>query len=149
MPGPAPKHPSTRARRNTSPTARTFASDVAVEAPDLPEIRSNGWHVMTLAWWADLWKSPMAAEYLQVDSHALIRMALLIDDYWRKPSHYLAAEIRQQEQRFGLTPLDRRRLEWSIEQAEDAKDRGHGRRERAAKPQPTTVNDPRNVLRAV
>jgi hypothetical protein len=39
----------------------------------------------------------------------------------------LAAEIRLQRQCFGLTPLDRRRLQWEIERAEAAERRDRPR----------------------
>jgi len=70
----------------------------------------------------------MATEYVRADEHGLFRLAVLIDMFWHKPSQKLAAEIRLQQQAYGLTPLDRRRLEWSVEQAEEAKDRGDLRR---------------------
>lgn len=149
MPGPQPKDPSVRARRNTSPSARVFeiVTPHVMGGRDLPAVNDKPWHVLTLAWWADLWASPMSAEYLKVDEHGLIRLAVLIDAFYRKPSHYLAAEIRQQEQRYGLSPMDRRRLEWTIEQAEESKDRGRRRREGSV--QPALADDPRNALRAV
>jgi hypothetical protein len=64
----------------------------------------------------------------------------------------LAAEIRLSGQRFGISPLDRRRLEWTIAQTEEAQDRGRRRRgqtEEPTKPPPLAANDPRAVLRAL
>lgn len=87
---------------------------------------------MTRRWWRDVWASPMATEYLRADEHALFRLAVLTDMFWEEPSKELAAEIRLQQQAFGLTPSDRRRLEWSIEQAEQAKDRGDKQRSKRA-----------------
>ena len=47
------------------------------------------------------------------------------------------------EREFGLTPLSRRRLEWSVSQAEEAKDRHEQRRSKRA----TIIDgDPRKVL---
>ena len=90
-------------------------------APSLPE-RGEGvaWHALTVKWWRDLWRSPMSGEYLRADVHALFRLALLIDMFWQEPSTKLASEIRIEQQAFGMTPLDRRRLEWSVEQDDDA-----------------------------
>jgi hypothetical protein len=74
----------------------------------------------------------MASEYLDADVHGLFRLAVLVDDYWcaGSPSgrKELAGEIRLQGQAFGLTPLDRRRLEWTVGQVED---RGRSNSERA------------------
>lgn len=61
----------------------------------------------------------------------------------------IAGEIRLQRQAFGLTPYDRRRLEWTIENTEDAKDRGAARRQRRATPPPVADDDPRRGLRTV
>lgn len=63
----------------------------------------------------------MASEFIESDLDALFIMASLKDVFWSTSSgdSKLAAEIRQQEARFGLTPLDRRRLEWEMEKDED------------------------------
>ena len=116
-------------------------------APRLPR-REGGddWHSLTRAWWRDIWRSPMASEYVNADIHALYRLAALIDRFWREPSVALSAEIRLQQQAFGLTPLDRRRLEWTIEQAETASTRRQQRKVRRA--QDGDI-DPREALRAV
>lgn len=86
----------------------------------------------------------MAEEYLRVDEHSLFRLAILMDVFWTEPNQAMAAEIRLQQQAFGLTPLDRRRLEWSIEQAEEAKDRRDQKRGQRATVIPG--NDPRAIL---
>lgn len=87
----------------------------------------------------------MAHEFVRADAHALFRLAVLIDLFWSDPSVKLAAEIRLQQQAFGLTPLDRSRLEWSIEQAEQARDRGDQKRSERA----IIINgdDPRESLK--
>ena len=124
-------------------------------APSLPE-RGEGkaWHALTVRWWRDVWRSPMAQEYLRADAHALFRLAVLVDMFWREPSTKLAAEIRIEQQAFGITPLDRRRLEWSIEDGEE--DRAMASAERvvtkAARKPPIVTQivpddfDPRTVL---
>jgi len=86
----------------------------------------------------------MAEEYLRADVHALYRLALLVDAYWTKPTAGLAAEIRLQQQAFGLTPLDRRRLEWSIEQVEAAQSRTRAKKTGKRK---TAEDDPREALK--
>lgn len=62
----------------------------------------------------------MAHEYLDADVHGLYRLAVLVDQFWADPSPVLAAEIRLEQQCFGLTPIDRRRLQWEIERGESA-----------------------------
>jgi hypothetical protein len=96
---------------------------------------------MTRYWWRDVWASPMATEYLRADEHGLFRLAVLIDLFWKEPSRALAAEIRLQQQAFGLTPLDRRRLEWNIEQVEQAKNR------RSRRALVIDHDDPRSLLK--
>ncbi len=113
------------------------------------------WHPLTRAWWADLWASPMAAEYDATDVHGLRQLAVLVDDFWRaetpRDRQAASAEIRLQGLRFGLSPIDRRRLQWEIERSEEAQARG--RRRRAARPPqddpagPTPAKDPRSILR--
>lgn len=115
--------------------------------PKLPEIRSDGriWRDETQVWWERVWDSPMAGEILKGDLDQLIVLAYLMDNFWREPTAGLAAEIRQQRQAFGLTPLDRRRLEWEIERVEGPKRGGkvpeQGKRTRRA--------DPRDALSIV
>jgi hypothetical protein len=149
MPGPAPKHPSVRARRNKTSTAATLSAVHDVVAPPLP---TRLWHEQTRAWWSDLWASPMAPEYDESDRHGLFALAVLVDDFWRtedpKLRKEIAAEIRQQRQGFGLTPIDRRRLQWEIERVDEAQDRADRRRAGPAAPK-TPAADPRGGLYAV
>lgn len=139
--GPPPKHSSVRARRNKASTRATLTEpDGEVEIPDLPTLlddegEEKAWHPMTLEWWQDLWPSPMAQEYHPSDIHGLYRLAHLINNFWENPSDKTHAEVRLAQKDYGLTPLDRRRLEWNIEQTEKAKDEGTKRR-RESRPQP-------------
>jgi len=158
---PAPKkHATTRARANTASTAATLSNGGSAIVPTLPprpdvveyddegnrHVIPSDWKQETLDWWADLWAAPMASEYHSSDKHALFILAVLMDDFWGAPSTKLASEIRLQRVAFGLTPYDRRRLEWTIETAEDAKD--HGQKRRAGQPnkQPNASTDPRLAL---
>lgn len=148
---PPKKHATTRRRTNKATTAATLSDGTKIIRPELPahhdedgEIRP--WHALTVDWWNDLWASPMAAEYHSSDKHALFILAALVDQFWTSPDQKLAAEIRLQRIPFGLTPYDRRRLEWTIESAEESKDRGKVRRSRAGSRQPNAKNDPRLAL---
>lgn len=79
------------------------------------------WHPETVAWWTEAWHSPMSEHWLPVDKHALNRLAVLVEMFWRDPSKEILAEIRLQEQRFGLTWADRHRLGWKPTQTAPAK----------------------------
>jgi hypothetical protein len=153
MPGPSPKNPKLRQRRNKDVKARTFKDKKSLKRiPDLPK-RRRKWRVETIAWWRDIWKSPMSPEFIKSDIHQLYILADLIDQYWREsstkkgPSTALATEVRLQRQCFGLTPIDRRRLEWEIEKAEGANVKGQKRRNEGRKLKNYKV-DPRDVLEA-
>lgn len=151
MPGPTPKDPSTRQRRNKTSTASLLRAVPDADVPPLP--KRGGWHEMTVAWWSDLWTSPMAPEFDASDMHGLYQLALLVDDFWLSETVAdrikLASELRQQSQRFGLSPIDRRRLQWEIERTEEAKQKGARRRE-AATPRPgASDGDPRSTLRSL
>lgn len=118
---PAPKHPSARARRNKVSGARTLAAVGSVEPRPLPSLGPDyEWHELTKEWWTDVWSSAMAPEFERSDVHRLFVLARLVDAWWHEPSVSLAAEIRLQSQCFGLTPLDRRRLQWEVDRGEEA-----------------------------
>jgi hypothetical protein len=150
MPQPK-KQASVRARSNRASTAATLTDGTRIIRPELPGRTDRDgdpvdWHPLTLEWWNDLWASPMAAEYHSSDRHALFILAALVDQFWTHPTKDLAGEIRLQRVPFGLTPYDRRRLEWTIETAEQAKDSGAARRNRAGAKQPSAKDDPRLTL---
>ena len=109
-------------------------------APRLPD---RDWHPLTRAWWSDVWGSPMTGQFLEVDRHALLRLAVLVDLFWRDPTKDLAAEIRLEQQAFGLTPIDRRRLQWAVQEEAET------RRVRTPPPAEDQEEDPRKVLKMV
>ena len=153
MSGPAPKHPSARARRNKTSTRATLSPVHDVEAPKLPS-RPDGWHEMTVQWWADIWASPMSPEWDESDVHNVYLLAMIYDDIWTaegaRERAQAASEYRQQRKDLGLTPFDRRRLEWTIEQADEARDKGDRRRSSAPRQESPKGGkpDPRSTLRA-
>ena len=151
---PIPKPPGMRQRRNKTTTRATLPSEAETanaKVPALPPISATEvWHPMVVEWWASVWRSPMAVEYLESDKKDLFVLARLHQDFWTATSSIsrqsLAAEIRQQGQRFGLSPIDRRRLQWEIEKGERASQRTESRR-KASKPD--SKKDPRDVLKVV
>lgn len=144
------KDPSVRARANKAATRATLAPDASREVPAMPD--GPTWHSETVRWWADVWSSPMSPEWDESDEHNVILCALLYNDIWMaetaKERKDAAGEFRLQRRDLGLTPYDRRRLEWTIESADEAKDRGRQRRSRQA-PKADPAKDPREVFRVV
>lgn len=162
MPGPTPKDPSVRQRRNKTTTAARLSAVPDVEVPDLPERMAydpkadeyveRPWHPRTLAWWETVWASPMASEFLDADVEGLFLLAELEDDFHlargAKERIDLAKEIRLQRQCYGLTPIDRRRLQWEVERGEQAETaREKRRRARTAAPPTAVPADPLAGLR--
>ena len=140
---PTPKPAATRQRRNKVAGMATLRPVADLETPELPAHPGEGWHDLTVRWWDDLWSSPMAPEYDTSDIHGLFMLAVLVDGFWWAPSKELAAEIRLQRQAFGLSPIDRRRLQWEIDRGEQAEE---SRTKRKTKPRP--AKDPRESLSA-
>lgn len=151
MSGPPPKDPKLRQRTNRVTTSAVLQispeQEDTVISHDLP-VRGPGekpWHPETLGFWNDVWASPMAPEFIATDIRGLVRVAKLIDEF-NYGNLALAAEIRLQGQLFGLTPLDRRRLQWEIERGESAEKRRSRQPPASAA---TGTRDPRRTLRAV
>lgn len=86
----------------------------------------------------------MVSEFLPSDLHRLFVYAETYEQFWRTGDVRHAAELRNQGQYFGLTPLDRRRLQWEIRKVETA-DRGNPPAESRARVQ----GDPRAVLHSL
>jgi len=148
---PMPKDPSTRARRNRTSTSAVLRAVPGAKIPPLPT--GFKWLKLTQDWWRVIWKSPMAPEFCDADLPGIQRLAILVNAYYESAAEgdlnlmlKLAAEIRHQQQAYGLTPMDRRRLQWTIEQGEEAEEKTQ--RRRAAKPKPAAVPavDPRQLL---
>ena len=146
--GPAPKPASMRQKRGKNSTRAILTTvERSDKAPPLPNPDEREFHQLTSDWWGRVWESPMASEYLPTDVDGLGRVALLVDDYYKSPSgkagKELMAEIRLQEARFGLSPVDRSRLQWEVQKGEEAQ----------RKRQPPDIRksnkDPRGVLGVV
>lgn len=112
------------------------------------------WHEQTLAWWNDVWTSPMVSAWDDSDVHNVMVVALLYDDIWSattpRERKDALAEYRQQRADLGLAPLARSRLQWTIETADAAKASGDRRRQagQPAAPRPAGA-DPRHHLTSV
>ena len=143
---PVPKRAATRERVARAAGASRMEGTPLERIPELPKKPGGGkWHAFTVAMWRAIQASPMAGEYYEADLHGLYILADLVDQYWDTGDISLATEIRQQRQCFGLTPIDRRRLEWEIAKVEHAADRSNP----PAESKRRVVGDPRAVLHAV
>ena len=144
---PLPKDPALRQRTNRTSTQATLSTaGKRRRMPPLPA-RTDGteWDERTLAFWRDTWRSPMASEFLKADTHGLYILAELVEVFWREPTAARAAEIRLQRQCFGLTPIDRRRLQWEVERVESVT-----RKRPVEVPKPMApADDPRRMLQVV
>lgn len=145
-PGPDPKHVTTRSRRNKQSTRATLTAPNLdeVEIPPMPKFytkvfseeaqdwvkREVPYELQSLIAWETWWASPMRQEWTQADYIGLCRLIILENKFWRGEGEH--SEIRLSQKDYGLTPLDRRRLEWTIETSEKAKDEGKKRRARTS-----------------
>lgn len=153
MPGPPPKPAHLRARGSYATTKATLEAPTRkLKTPKLPA-RGKGrgkWHPRVLAWWADVWASPMAAEYLDVHRYGLEALAELRQQFHTiektaRPTLLatLHAEIRQSQRDYGLTPMDLRRLQWEVKRA------GADSKPEKKKPRGRKKGDPRKLLRVM
>lgn len=145
--GPPPKPAHLRQRTNKKAGANTIAAPDRPKVPTIPNPDGRGWHKLTSASWKRAWASPMASQWLETDIDALGRLALLWDEFYKKQEPKVMSEIRLQEQRFGLSPLDRSRLQWEISRADEADQKTARRAEVARKK--TGTHDPRHILTVI
>lgn len=148
MSGPPPKPANIRQRANKKAGHATITAPKRPRIPAIPNPDAREWHALTQAAWNNAWASPMATQWLETDVDALGRLALLWDAFYRGPRADLLGEIRLQEQRFGLSPLDRSRLQWEVSRADEAQEK-QNRRKGAAPSKRAAVGDPRAVLSLV
>lgn len=141
--GPAPKPSYLRQRTNHKPGSATIVAPAKPKkAPKLSNPDGREWHPLTLEVWKRAWASEMSGQWLASDADALGRVAILWDEFYKSPDAKVMAEIRLQEQRFGLSPLDRSRLQWEVSRAEEAERKRPAR----APVKREGSSDPRKVL---
>jgi len=150
MPGPKPKDPAVRQRRNKASTHDVLDPNAKVKAPPLTKelLGVELIRPQVHRWWRVVWRSPMAARWLEADYEVLYLVAVLRNKFAADPTPTLAAEIRQQEARVGLDVMSRRRYDWRVEGSRVEEQPASAVREAPADiPEP--AEDPRKVLRAV
>jgi len=147
--GPAPKPAHLRQRANKKAGSATISmvspTSTSPKAPTIPNPDGRVWHPLTLKAWLHAWRSPMAGQWLETDADALGRLALLWDDFYRVPSADALKEIRLQSALFGLSPLDRSRLQWEVAKGNEAEEKTARQDSRRR----TGTNDPRHLLRVI
>lgn len=144
MPGPPPKPAAQRQRRNAAPAVTRLSAAGRQGKPPPLGTKKPAWRKATREWWKTVWSSPMAAAFLPADVPILRRLATMLDGYDRLPDPKLLAEIRQLEDRFGLSPMARRKLQWEIVPEPEAP-----AEKPAARPRGASRADPRHGLFAV
>jgi hypothetical protein len=82
----------------------------------MPDAPRAGWSEEAERAWATWWASPMSAAWIEADLVALRRALRLVDASARGDSA-ASGPLTALEDRLGLTPLARRRLQWEIAQA--------------------------------
>jgi len=116
MAGRIPKPAAQRRRRNATGGRKVELGAQKVSIPPLPGDRD--WHPRTVECWRVVWSSDVAGIWIDVDRLALERWAALLDlVHTGADKTFTHQEIRMLEDRFGLSPLARRRLQWEIDQA--------------------------------
>lgn len=166
MPGPAPKPAGTRQRRN-APMANTLklpAEGRTGAAPEWPAGLEPSTRARIV--WEGLWSTPQAVAWERLGwTRVVARYAQMVADSERdlddiedqkvyasllRTQAALMPELRQLEDRLGLTPMSMLRLRWEVVEDEVA-----ARREAGPAAKKTTAArrakkaDPRAVLQAL
>lgn len=146
-----------RQRRNKTTTRATLPDQSETDGNDVPkmpkrEARTGPWHPEARSWWHDVWTSPMSTQHVFSDRHGLRVLVALVHDFWTaadsKERMNLATAIGREGARFGLSPLDRSRLQWEIDRGEAAADKTKRRRNQKRTPA-ETGEDPRESIKVV
>lgn len=140
--GPMAKHPSARRRGNAAAsTAREIVlrqpGDPLRPVPALPERHRVvdgerlpiAWHPEATKAWAQLWQFPLVYQAPEVDQHLLQVYIGLIDNFWEKLEAGRAIteqanQIRAFSELWGIGEKSRRHLQITIQEAEEAIERG-------------------------
>ena len=102
-----PKPADKRARVNKDPIPTRVVHIVRADAPPLPS--GHAWHPRTESWW-EMWaRSPLAADFTELDWAFLLETAVIHSAFWFGDLKQ-APELRLRAAKFGITPEDRARL---------------------------------------
>lgn len=142
MPGPAP-NPNRRRRNVGPPVTRLPAEGRTGDAPEWPLSRAKAPESRV---WVDLWRLPQAVmwERLAWTRTVARYVRCLITVEGAAPSTRMLAEVRQLEDRLGLTDMALKRLGWEIARDE----LGEKREERESTRDRVKAVDARAVARS-
>lgn len=112
--GPPPKHPSQRRRTNPALELTKLPAEGRGEpAPDWPLPRQVSAERVV---WMELWRTPQSVAWERLGwTRSVARYCRgLVEAEKRNASAALLSEVRQMEDRLGLTPMAMLRLRWEI-----------------------------------
>lgn len=124
MPGPAPKPAAERRHRN-KPMANTVLLPAEGRKGPIPKWPLRG---RTLQGWADLWRTPQAVMWERQGSELLVARYLVLRNLIQDPDSLedvnaaAWSELRQLEDRLGLSPMAMLRLRWEVHHSEISED---------------------------
>jgi hypothetical protein len=139
MPGPQPKSAGQRRRRNTQQAARILpAAGRPGDPPRFPLHSAASDDVLAL--WRELWATPQAVAWDDLGWTRVVarycRWVVAAESAHAEPPVALLAELRQLEDRLGLSPMAMARLRWTIEQTSDTS--GSAPSSEGQKPEPAS-----------
>ena len=143
--GPAPKPAHLRQRTNRKAGATVIEAPIDANVPPLAHPSGEEWHPATLKAWREFFESPMATQWLATDITGLEMLAVCYDQFYKTGNIDFIKEIRLQRPHYGLTPLDRSRLQWEVTRGEEAE----RKRQRPTPVRRNGTTDPRAILMAV
>lgn len=124
MPGPPPKHPDARRRRNaTVPMVRLPAEGREGDPPAWPLTGKP--NKAEAVFWAEVWSTPQAVAWERLGWVRTVAryVRLAVKAEARAALASVCSEARQMEDRLGLTPMSMLRLRWEVVEDELAEAR--------------------------
>lgn len=115
-PGPAPKQPWERRRRNLPAGGEWIELPQTVEKPILPPLprRDGPWSTQTRETW-DAWRrDPATTQYTPADVAYALQTIRLVELSHAKPTAALLEQIRLRMDALGLTAKGKRYLRWRV-----------------------------------
>lgn len=114
MPGPAPKSPDARRRRN-APLANTVRLPAEGRQGDPPAWPLSDPSPAAAARWERLWATPQAAAWERLGWFDVVaRYVQVLIFAEQTMTATLLGEVRQLEDRLGLSPMAMLRLRWEV-----------------------------------
>jgi hypothetical protein len=116
-PGPLPKDPAARRRRNAPAGGEWIDLPPTVDKAVVRALprRSNGeWSARAKATWEAWSRDPASTQWTSADVAYALDTLYLVDQFSRRVQASLAAEIRLRMDGLGLSPKGKRNLRWRI-----------------------------------